>query len=53
MINGFTGKKTTHSKPASVFGTGSVRMPPAQPKPKFNVPKDHNCKVCPGANRGR
>lgn len=42
--------KVTHSKP-SPFGAGSVRMPPAPAKPRINVPKDHNCKVCPGASR--
>jgi hypothetical protein len=47
-----SGKKVMHSK-ASPMGQGSVRMPPAQPTARFNVPKDHTCKVCPGSARKR
>lgn len=45
-----SGKAVTHSKSASIFGPGSVRMNAEAPA-RINVPKDHNCKVCPGAKR--
>ena len=49
-----SGKTVMHSKPASMFGgMTSARMPAQQPPARINVPKDHNCKVCPGANRNR
>jgi len=47
-----SGKTVTHSKPASTFGPGRVAMI-SQPAPRFDFPRDHTCKVCPGANRTR
>lgn len=48
-----SGKKVTHSKPASMFGGGAARMPAVPNVPKPAMPKDHSCKVCPGAARKR
>ena len=48
-----SGKTVMHSKPMSMMGSGNVRMPAQQPPARINVPKDHHCKVCPGAARKR
>lgn len=54
-----SGMKVMHSasKPnggnGKALGMGSVRMPPAMATPRIPVPKDHKCKVCPGASRGK
>jgi hypothetical protein len=45
-----SGKTVMHSKP-NALGQGSVRMPAQQPPARINVPRDHKCSVCPGANR--
>ena len=47
-----SGKTVTHSKPSGMFGGTSVRMPSNLPNvPKPAIPRDHSCKVCPGAKR--
>ena len=47
-----SGKKVTHSKPFGMSGNTSVRMPKNLPNaPKPAIPRDHSCKVCPGAKR--
>ena len=53
MMNGFNGKKVTHSRATPMTSTAPARMPAAQPKAKMNPPTGHTCKVCPGASRKR
>lgn len=59
MMKSMSGMKVMHSamKPTGgngkALGMGSIGMPKAMPTARINVPKDHNCKVCPGANRSK